>query len=313
MKKLIAIDGNSLMHRAYYALPSMTAKDGTPTGAIYGFVGMLLKLLSYEPDYLLVAFDMHGPTFRHEQYGQYKAGRRETPEDLRAQFPLLKELLREMGIAICECERYEADDILGTISRIADKNGVDALLVTGDRDALQLINDHTHVLLTKKGITETVEYDEAALKEQYGLEPARMPDLKGLMGDNSDNLPGIPGVGEKTAMKLLQKYGTLENTLQSAEKEKGALRQKLLDNPDSARMSYRLGIIDTEAPISVGLEDCAFDPGQNGRSHTHDEQAGASQPYSATAQGREACRRTAARDKCKNNRNIQRGAAKRTD
>ena len=260
MKKLIAIDGNSLMHRAYYALPSMTAKDGTPTGAIYGFVGMLLKLLSYEPDYLLVAFDMHGPTFRHEQYGQYKAGRRETPEDLRAQFPLLKELLREMGIAICECERYEADDILGTISRIADKNGVDALLVTGDRDALQLINDHTHVLLTKKGITETVEYDEAALKEQYGLEPARMPDLKGLMGDNSDNLPGIPGVGEKTAMKLLQKYGTLENTLQSAEKEKGALRQKLLDNPDSARMSYRLGIIDTEAPISVSLEDCAFDP-----------------------------------------------------
>lgn len=116
------------------------------------------------------------------------------------------------------------------------------------------------MLLTKKGITETVEYDEAALKEQYGLEPARMPDLKGLMGDNSDNLPGIPGVGEKTAMKLLQKYGTLENTLQSAEKEKGALRQKLLDNPDSARMSYRLGIIDTEAPISVGLEDCAFDP-----------------------------------------------------
>ena len=170
MKKLIAIDGNSLMHRAYYALPSMTAKDGTPTGAIYGFVGMLLKLLSYEPDYLLVAFDMHGPTFRHEQYGQYKAGRRETPEDLRAQFPLLKELLREMGIAICECERYEADDILGTISRIANKNGVDALLVTGDRDALQLINDHTHVLLTKKGITETVEYDEAALKEQYGID-----------------------------------------------------------------------------------------------------------------------------------------------
>ena len=113
MKKLIAIDGNSLMHRAYYALPSMTAKDGTPTGAIYGFVGMLLKLLSYEPDYLLVAFDMHGPTFRHEQYGQYKAGRRETPEDLRAQFPLLKELLKEMGITICECERYEADDIPG--------------------------------------------------------------------------------------------------------------------------------------------------------------------------------------------------------
>ena len=260
MKKLIAIDGNSLMHRAYYALPAMTAKDGTPTGAIYGFVSMLLKLLSYEPDYMLTAFDMHGPTFRHEQYAEYKAGRRATPDDLRAQFPLLKQLLSEMGITVCECERYEADDILGTVSRIANKNGVDVLLVTGDRDALQLITDHTHVLLTKKGITETVEYDKAVLMEQYGLEPERMPDLKGLMGDSSDNLPGIPGVGEKTALKLLQKYGTLENTLSSAEQEKGALRQKLIDYPESARMSYRLGIIDTAAPISIGLEDCRFEP-----------------------------------------------------
>lgn len=260
MTKLIAIDGNSLMHRAYYALPSMTARDGTPTGAVYGFVSMLLKLLDYEPDYMLVAFDMHGPTFRHEQYDEYKAGRRPTPDDLRTQFPMLKRLLGEMGITVCECERYEADDILGTFSRRANAAGIDALLVTGDRDALQLINEHTHVLMTKKGISDTVEYDRAVLMEQYGLEPERMVDLKGLMGDSSDNLPGIPGVGEKTALKLLEKYGTLENVLANAENEKGALRQKLLDNLQSARMSYALGTINTNAPVSIGLEDCAFIP-----------------------------------------------------
>ncbi len=260
MTKLIAIDGNSLMHRAYYALPSMTSRDGTPTGAVYGFVSMLLKLLDYEPDYMLVAFDMHGPTFRHEQFGEYKAGRRPTPDDLRTQFPMLKKLLKEMGITVCECERYEADDILGTFSRKANAAGIDALLVTGDRDALQLINNHTHVLMTKKGISDTVEYDRDVLMELYGLEPGQMVDLKGLMGDNSDNLPGIPGVGEKTAIKLLDKYGTLENVLANAENEKGALRQKLLDNPDSARMSYALGTINTDAPVSIGLEDCAFDP-----------------------------------------------------
>jgi len=258
--KLIAIDGNSLMHRAYYALPSMTARDGTPTGAVYGFVSMLLKLLDYQPSHMLVAFDMHGPTFRHEQYGEYKAGRRPTPDDLRTQFPMLKRLLGEMGITVCECERYEADDILGTFSRRANAAGMDALLVTGDRDALQLINEHTHVLMTKKGISDTVEYDRAVLMEQYGLEPERMVDLKGLMGDSSDNLPGIPGVGEKTALKLLEKYGTLESVLANAENEKGALRQKLLDNPDSARMSYALGTINTSAPVTIALEDCAFTP-----------------------------------------------------
>ncbi len=258
MTKLIAIDGNSLMHRAFYALPSMTAKDGTPTGAVYGFMSMLLKLLSPAPDYLLVAFDMHGPTFRHSEYPEYKAGRRETPEDLRQQFPLIKELLAAMGIRICECQSYEADDILGTFSRIANEADTEALLVTGDRDALQLISEKTHVLLTKKGITDTVEYDEERLMADYGLSPSRMPDLKGLMGDNSDNIPGIPGVGEKTALKLLQKYGSLENTLASAEQEKGALREKLRNNVELARMSYRIGLINREAPVDIGLADCRF-------------------------------------------------------
>ena len=235
MKKLIAIDGNNILYRAYFALPSMMTKSGVPTGAIYGFLSTLFKLVQEKPDYLLVAFDMHGPTFRHEQYDAYKAGRAATPDDLRTQVPLMKKLLGEMGIAVCECPRFEADDILGTFARIANEGGADALLVTGDRDALQLIGPNTHVLMPKKA-NETVEYDEALLMEQYGLTPARMPDLKGLMGDSSDNLPGIPGVGEKTARKLLEKYGTLENVLAHAGEEKGALQKKLLDGAESARM-----------------------------------------------------------------------------
>ncbi|MEZ4628858.1 MAG: 5'-3' exonuclease H3TH domain-containing protein [Eubacteriales bacterium] len=260
MKQLIAIDGNSLMHRAYHALPPMTTRAGVPTGALHGFVSMLLKLIERNPDYLVVAFDMHGPTFRHEQYDAYKAGRKETDEDLRAQFPLLKELLREMGIAVCETPRYEADDILGTFSKKCESAGIDALLVTGDRDALQLIGNYTHVLLTKKGISETIEYDEAVLKEQYGLEPDRMRDLKGLMGDSSDNIPGIIGVGEKTAMKLLGEYGTLENVLAHAAEIKGKLGEKVAAGADSARMSYEIGTICTEAPLPFGIEECRFEP-----------------------------------------------------
>ena len=259
MKKLIAIDGNNILYRAYFALPSMMTKTGVPTGAIFGFLSTLFKLTQEQPDYLLVAFDMHGPTFRHEQYDDYKAGRAEMPDDLRTQIPLMKKLLAEMGIAVCECPRFEADDILGTFARLANESGVDALLVTGDRDALQLIGPNTHVLMPKKA-NETVEYDEALLMEQYGLVPARMPDLKGLMGDSSDNLPGIPGVGEKTARKLLEKYGTLENALAHAADEKGALQKKLTEGAESARMSYRLGLIDTHAPVPFGLEACAFEP-----------------------------------------------------
>ncbi|MEA4939880.1 MAG: DNA polymerase I [Christensenella sp.] len=260
MKQLIAIDGNSLMHRAYHALPPMTTRAGTPTGALHGFISMLLKLIERNPDYLVVAFDMHGPTFRHDQFTEYKAGRKETEEDLRAQFPLLKELLRQMGIAVCETPRYEADDILGTFSRLCEAQQIDALLVTGDRDALQLIDEHTHVLLTKKGISETIEFDRDVLKEQYGLEPDRMRDLKGLMGDNSDNIPGIPGVGEKTALKLLEEYQTLENVLAHAGEINGKMGEKIAANADSARMSYEIGTICTNAPIPLTVEDCRFHP-----------------------------------------------------
>ena len=259
MKKLIAIDGNSLLFRAYYAIQTaMTSRDGTPTNAIHGFTAMLLKLIEMKPDYMLVAFDIAGGTFRHDTYPEYKAGRRETPEDLRPQFPALKELLKSMGVTVCECFRYEADDILGTISRMAEEQGIDSLLVTGDRDALQLVSERTHVMLTKKGITETVVYDEAALMEDYGLTPAHMVDLKALMGDGSDNIPGIKGIGEKTAKNLLQKYGDLEGVLSNAENEKGALQKKLMEGVDSARMSYKIGTICREAPIGIGLEDCKF-------------------------------------------------------
>ena len=258
MKKLIAIDGNSLLHRAYYALPAMTTAQGVPTGALHGFLSMLLRLVNQNPDYLVVAFDMHIPTFRHEAYDAYKAGRKATPDDLRAQFPMLRELLTEMGVAVCECPRYEADDILGTFSRMCGRAGVDALLVTGDRDALQLIDATTHVLLTKRGVTDTVEFDEAALLEAYGLTPDRMRDLKGLMGDNSDNIPGVPGVGEKTALKLLGEYGDLESVLAHADQVKGKLGEKLTAFADSARKSYWLGTICTEAPITMQLSDCVF-------------------------------------------------------
>lgn len=261
MKKLIAIDGNSLMFRAYYAIQTaMTSRDGVPTNALHGFTSMLIKLIEMDPDYMLVAFDMHGGTFRHDTYPEYKAGRRDTPEDLIPQFPALKELLEALGIKVCECFRYEADDILGTISKMAEGEDISTLIVTGDRDALQLISDKTHVMLTKKGISETVEYDEARLMEDYGLAPKRMIDLKALMGDNSDNIPGIKGVGEKTAKGLLDKYGDLEGVLANAENEKGALRKKLLEGVDSARMSFDIGTICREAPIGIGVADCAFDP-----------------------------------------------------
>lgn len=260
--KLIAIDGNSLMFRAFYALPGMTNRSGTPTGALHGFLSMLMKLIEMKPDYLLVGFDLPVKTFRHEAYAEYKAGRRETPEELIAQLPILKKILAEMGIAVIECERYEADDILGTFSRKANAEGVDALLVTGDRDALQLITPMTHVLMTRKGITETAEYDEAALMNEYGLDSAHMVDLKGLMGDSSDNLPGVKGVGEKTALKLLTKYGTLENVLANAENEKGALREKLIAGAENARLSYYLGTINTSAPVEAELSDTVFQLGK---------------------------------------------------
>ena len=198
MSSFIIIDGNSLMFRAYYALNTpMSNREGVPTGAIHGFLSMLLKLLERDPSYLAVAFDRKEPTFRRKTYQAYKAGRKPTPPDLLEQMPILRDVLERMGIRVLDCPGYEADDILGTLSRRAESEGIDTLLVTGDRDALQLVTDSVHVLLTKRGITDTVEYTPETLSEAYGLTPAHMKDLKALMGDASDNIPGIPGVGER--------------------------------------------------------------------------------------------------------------------
>ncbi|MBQ6891884.1 MAG: DNA polymerase I, partial [Clostridia bacterium] len=255
----IVIDGNSLMYRAFFALQTpMSSRDGTPTGALHGFLGMLLKLVDREPSHMAVAFDVHRPTFRHLKYDEYKAGRRPTPDDLRTQMPILKDILREMGIAVVECPSYEADDILGTLSRRAERAGLNALLVTGDRDALQLTTDHTHVLLTKKGITDTVEYDPETLKQAYGLTPDHMKDLKALMGDSSDNIPGVPGVGEKTALKLLESYGDLNGVYAHQDEIKGKLGERVRENEASARLSYWLGTIETAAPVEISLQDCLF-------------------------------------------------------
>ena len=255
----IVIDGNSLMYRAFFALQSpMNSRDGTPTGALHGFLGMLLKLTERKPSHMAVAFDVHGPTFRHLKYDDYKAGRKPTPDDLRKQMPILKDILRQMDIAVVECPSYEADDILGTLSRRGEQAGLDVLLVTGDRDALQLTTDHTHVLLTKKGITDTVEYDPETLKEAYGLTPDHMRDLKALMGDASDNIPGVPGVGEKTALKLLESYGDLDGVYLHKDEIKGKLGERVRENEASARLSYWLGTITTAAPVETALQDCLF-------------------------------------------------------
>ena len=259
-KQLIAIDGYSLMYRAYYALPDMTARDGTPTGALYGFLTMLLTLAARDPAYMLVAFDSHGPTFRHERYDAYKAGRKPMPDDLRTQLPVLKELLTKMGVTMCEVKGLEADDILGSIAASCEKEGLNALLVTGDRDALQLVSDTTRVLLTKRGISETVEADPAYLMETYGRTPAGMVDLKALMGDSSDNIPGVPGVGEKTAVKLLDTYGDLNGVLQHTDEIKGKLGERIRENRDKAELSYWLGKIKTDAELPITPNDCIFDP-----------------------------------------------------
>ena len=263
MAKLMIIDGNSLMHRAFHALPPMNNAQGTPTQAVYGFLNMLLKVLGQEkPTHLLVAFDTHAPTPRHIAYEGYKAGRKETPDELRSQFPLVKDVLKNMQIAVGEQDGYEADDYLGIFSRRAEAKGLDAILLTGDRDALQLITDKTTVILTKKGITQTVVMTEKAIEEEYGLMPRDLIEVKGLMGDASDNIPGIPGVGEKTALKLIRAYGTVEETIAHADEISGkALKERIKTYAEQARMSRQLGMICTDAdvPISLSVEDCVLD------------------------------------------------------
>ncbi len=256
-QKLLAIDGNSLLYQAYYAFfkANLTTRDGFPTGAIKGFLTKLLELLKDEPEYVLVAFDMHKPTFRHQQYSEYKAGRTPPTDDLLKQMDEIRSLLALLHVAVIECEGYEADDILGTFSRIAEKNDVETLIVTGDRDSFQLITPLTKIYYTK----DNTIIDETELQNRYGLTPDRMRDLKALMGDASDNIPGIAGVGEKTALKLLSTYGDLDGILMHADEIKGKLGERVREGEKSARFSYWLGTIVCDAPVKESLADCEFD------------------------------------------------------
>ena len=254
----LLVDGNSLMHRAFHALPLMDA-DGIYTNAIYGFLSMLLKVIKEENvQYLAVCFDEHGPTFRHTVYADYKAGRRETPQELRQQFSTILTLLDDMGIRRFSLQGWEADDLLGTLSLKGAEAGAAPLLLTGDRDALQLVGGGTELMFTRKGISETVRFTPSKVYEEYGFTPEQVTDWKGLAGDSSDNIPGVPGVGDKTAVKLLQEYGNLENVLENADKVKGKLGEKLKIYADQARFSKELATIRRDAPVTFLLSACAL-------------------------------------------------------
>ena len=252
----MVIDGNSLANRAFYAIPMLSNSQGFITNAIYGFYNMLVKVLEEEkPAYLVVTFDKGKEVFRHEVYADYKATRKETPEELRLQFPVLKDLLRTMNIAIVEREGFEADDLIGTIVKEGEKAGLENLIVTGDRDAFQLISPQTKVILTRKGISETEVLDVKEVEARYGLRPCQMIDVKGLMGDASDNIPGIPGVGEKTAVKLIKQYGDLEQVLAHWEDFKGKKLGELLRNyADQALLSKNLATIMLDVPLEIDWE-----------------------------------------------------------
>ena len=254
----VIVDGNSLMHRAFHALPPLDIGNGIYTNAVFGFLSMLLKVVADEqPDYMAVAFDLHGPTFRHSDYGEYKAGRKPTAPELRPQFDLVYECLDAMGIRRLTCPTFEADDILGTIARRCEEAGIHALLVTGDRDSMQLVSETSHVLYTKRGVSDVVRYTPEKVLEDFGVRPDQIPDLKGLMGDASDNIPGVPGIGEKTAVKLLTAYGTIENAFDHAETDlKGKQREKMIDGRISGLMSKKIATITRHVPLEEEISDC---------------------------------------------------------
>lgn len=257
MKKFIVIDGNSLINRAFYALPLMTNSDGEYSNAVYGFCNMLVKAITeYEPEYIAVAFDVKAPTFRHKMYSEYKGTRKGMPEELAQQMPILKKILRAMNIRTIEQAGIEADDIIGIISKRFKEH---TIILSGDKDNLQLIDDTTSVWLTKKGISNLEKYDEVKLMEDYNIKPYQVIELKALMGDNSDNIPGVPGVGEKTAMKLLNTYTTLDGVYENIEDQKGKLKERLVENKELAYLSHKLATINTTAPLDIEIEECVYD------------------------------------------------------
>ena len=264
MKKLVLIDGNSILNRAFYGIMGskmLMTEDGTYTNAVYGFLAILFKILDdINPEYVAVAFDLKAPTKRHELYKEYKATRKGMPEELASQLPIIKEILQAMNITIIEKEGYEADDILGTLAKYGEKQKLEVTILTGDRDSFQLVSNHITVRIprTKMGKTETEDYTKEKILEEYGLEPKKLIEVKGLMGDTSDNIPGVPGIGEKTALELIKKYKTIDGLYQKIERNeddlKGKTREKIADNKELAILSRTLGTINIEVPLNIGIE-----------------------------------------------------------
>ncbi len=254
MDKLVLIDGNSLLNRAFYATPVFTTKDGQPTNAIFGFVKLMLKIISdIKPEYMAVAFDLKAPTFRHNMYEGYKATRKPMPPELAAQVEPLKSLLSAMDVAIFEKEGIEADDIIGTLSARFD---VHSFIYTGDRDSYQLVDDKTDVYFTKRGVSDLLKLDISNFHNEVGVDPIQIIDLKALMGDKSDNIPGVPGIGEKTALNLVTTYGSLDGVYENIDLIKGATREKLIAGKDNAYLSYKLATIDRNCDIPADLGNC---------------------------------------------------------
>ncbi|MCM3469157.1 DNA polymerase I [Brevibacillus borstelensis] len=260
MSHLVLIDGNSIANRAFYALPLLSTSAGLHTNAVLGFTTMLLKVLDeMKPTHVLVAFDAGKVVFRHSEFAEYKGGRSKTPPELSEQFPLIRELLDAFSIQRFELEGYEADDIIGTLTLRADENNWKTTVITGDKDMLQLVSDNVSVALTRKGVSEIEMYTPQEISEKYGLKPLQIIDLKGLMGDSSDNIPGVPGVGEKTALKLLHEYGSVESVLENIDKVSGKkLQENLRENVDKAKLSKALATIMRDAPVEVDVEETAY-------------------------------------------------------
>ena len=264
MKKLLLIDGNSIMNRAFYGIMGskmLMTKDGKYTNAVYGFLAIMFKIMDdLNPDYMAVSFDLKGPTARHKKYAQYKANRHGMPNELAEQMPMIKEVLRAMNIDIVEKEGYEGDDILGTLAKYGEEQGLDVVILSGDRDTFQLATNKVTIRIprTKAGKTETEDYDRKKVKEEYGLEPKALIDVKGLQGDSSDNIPGVPGIGPKTAISLIQKFGTVENLYEAIDKGednlKGKQKENIIANKEMAILSKELGTIEVNVPLDDDLE-----------------------------------------------------------
>ena len=266
MKRLVVIDGKSVFYRGYYAMPGLSMADGTPTGGVYGFVSLAIELIKkLEPDYVAVAWDKRGTNIRkrRELYPEYKAGRKPAPDDFYQQIPILHELLDAFGWPLYEIDDYEADDIMGAFARQAESRGIETCLITSDLDALQLISPMTKVYAMKNGLRNIEEFTAEYFEQKYGIRTEQFLDLKALKGDSSDNLPGVPGIGEKTAVKLLQEYETLDGVYEHLDEQKGALRTKLENGRESAYLTKQVAEIWTDAPIELDwdvadVNDCDF-------------------------------------------------------